>query len=132
MRSILSALVCVVAALFGAPAPAHAQDFAGTPYWFDHDAVSAEYVETYQLCVDAVSDAACQAIGTVRIPATGVTDSLTFTLPPWVPNGRRELWVRAKWKAPFTGYSAPTNSLVRNIVGPPRDFRTTAASTVTP
>jgi len=103
----------------------HAQMVAGTSAFFDHDAASAEFVDGYDLCVDVVSDPTCKPVGTVRA-ATG--DLVTLTLPTWVPKGKHDLWIRARWKTPLTGASQ-TNSINRVIVGGPDRLRTTETAT---
>jgi len=118
MRTLCCGLVTL--GLWGvASLPAAAQVIAGTSLFFDHGAEEQAYVQTYQLCVGTD----CRDIGVTRV---GTTVALTCTLPAWVPKGRQDLTVRAAWKAPLVGMSAPTNVLTQIVVGGPDRLRTTA------
>lgn len=116
--AILTLAVLALTALNG-----HAQLVSGSSIFFDHDAASAAFVDGYDLCVDLVSDPTCKPVGVVRA-ASG--DVVTVTMPDWVPKGKHDLWVRARWKTPLTGTSE-TNSINRTIVGGPIRLRTTEA-----
>lgn len=105
-----------LAGLLLAPLPATAQVIAGTSLYFDHGTEDQQQVDRYQLCV--ATD--CRDIGVTRVDDA----SLTFTVPAWVPRGRNDFTVRAVWKAPLTGHSAPTNSLPLIVVGGPERLRT--------
>lgn len=101
---------------------------SGTSLFFDHPATDQEFVQTYQLCIDAAPsspnlDALCQNIGVTRPDAAGVP--VKFTMPDGVPRGRHDFTVRAVWKAPFTGASALSNALSLVVVGGPDRLRTT-------
>ncbi len=95
-----------------------AQVIAGTTFYFDHTAEEQTFVQSYQLCVSTD----CRDIGVTRV---GTTVSLSFTLPAWVPKGRQDFTVRAVWKAPLVGNSAPTNTMTQIVVGGPDRLRTT-------
>lgn len=120
---VLALLACVL------PTPARAQLVSGSSLYFDHASADQTFVATYQLCVGPVSPTACQDVGTTRV---GTTDALSFTLPAWVPKGRQDLSVRATWKAPLGGASAPTNTLSINVVGGPDRLRVTQTQTPPP
>ena len=99
---------------------AQAQVLTGTSLYFDHSIEEQEFVSAYQLCVGGTD---CRDVGVTRV---GTTVTLSLTLPSWVPNGRRDFTVRAVWKTPLTGVSAPTNIYTAVVVGPPSGLRTTA------
>lgn len=117
-----SLLACVLLAF--APLTAHAQQaIAGSTFYFDHDGVDTE---KYQLCVDAVTDTACQDIGVTKV---GTSQTYSFTLPAWVPRGNRALSVRAIGLLD-TGPSGPSNTLAVRVIGkptPPVNMRQTEA-----
>lgn len=121
---ILTVLALLVVALL-TPTRSQAQVIAGTTLYFDHTAEEQTSVASYQLCVGSnIGTADCRDVGVTR---SGTTATLTFTLPAWVPRGRQDLSVRAVWKAPLTGNSAPTNFLSQVVVGGPDRLRTTLA-----
>jgi hypothetical protein len=116
----LSLLALVLLAL--APLTAFAQVIAGSQLYFDHTAEEQAAVDRYQLCVGTD----CRDMGVLRV---GTSDTLSFTVPSWVPRGRQDFTVRAVWKAPLTGNSAPSNALSQVVVGGPDRLRATVSAT---
>lgn len=116
--SILTLVLLALSAL-----TASAQVIAGTQLSFDHTAEEQAFVDRYQLCVGTD----CRDVGVLRV---GTSDTLTCTLPSWVPRGRQDFTVRAVWKTPLNGNtnSAPSNVLAQVVVGGPDRLRTTATA----
>lgn len=102
---------------------AHGQVIAGSSLYFDHTTDEQAFVAAYQLCVGGTD---CREVGVTRV---GTTPVLVCTIPSWVPRGRRDLTVRAMWKAPLVGSSEPSNSLSVVVVGKPERLRTTEGVT---
>lgn len=121
-QSGIRAALGLTALLALTPVPVSAQVIAGSQLYFDHTAEEQAAVERYQLCVSTD----CRDMGVLRV---GTSDTLSFTVPSWVPRGRQDFTVRAVWKAPLTGTSAPTNVLSQTVVGGPERLRSTATAT---
>lgn len=118
MRSLLCRSAVMVVLCLGMSTSARGQVITGASLFFDHTSDEQAFVQTYQVCVGTD----CRDIGVTRV---GTTVALAFPLPAWVPRGRRDVTVRAVWKAPLTGASEPTNVLTVVVVGKPERLRTT-------
>lgn len=114
----LSFLALVLLALSTLTASAQIQ--TGSTLYFDHDVASVADTQKYQLCVDAVSDAACTDIAVLPLGASQTPDMsvFSFTLPATVPRGNHSLQVRAIGFGDF-GSSAGSNALAQRIIGKP-------------
>jgi hypothetical protein len=110
----LAALAVLLLVLAPLTARAQTPVGPGTTLAFDHDALLASETESYQLCIDAITDAACLTIPVVRV---GTTNEYRLTLPG-LTRGAHTLSVRAVGYFGL-GPSAPSNTLSVKMVGKP-------------
>lgn len=121
MQTFRLAVLAVALLALASVASAQTPVGPGTIVAFDHDALLASETEHYQVCIDAVTDAACLTVAVTRV---GTTNEYRFPLPG-LTRGPHTLSVRAVGYF-GTGASTPSNILSVKMVGkpgPPTNFR---------